>query len=170
VLSGPVIAAFCGTPGTSTGPSHLLVWVQPPGPAQASALHVAGLAVDRPRLGLSAHNTTGAPPLESIALTLPNGLHFTADRRALVRGVHIAGAQTLTLRHGALVVALRTSRPEIGITVSAPALLETPRLLLIAPHDRAHRRSPRLRIRVDVTDAAGDRTSIRRSYGYGPTH
>jgi hypothetical protein len=131
---------------------------QVPGPPQTEGLHAAGLTRGRPRIGLSVHTASGAATLVSIALTQPRGLRFTATRRALCRGVRMTGGHALSLRHGSLVLTLRTGARKIALTVTGPTVVEAPRLILIARRDRAHRRLLRLRIHAVVTDTAGDRT------------
>ena len=101
-----------------------------------------------------------APALESIALTLSRGLRLATSYRALRRGIRVAGAHVLRLRHGTLIVTLATNRRRIALTVATPALLETPGLVLAAQGDRSRRQPLRLRIHAVATDSAGDRTAL----------
>ena len=128
-------------------------------PPKAGRGSITGLVSNRPRLQLKLTAGHPAPLIASLTITLPSGLRFSHDQKRLRAGIGIAGVRDLksVLRGGKLELSWTEGANPVLLTVHAPALIESDRLL----HDarrlaRGRNRSPRLQVTVRVGDFAAD--------------
>jgi hypothetical protein len=120
-----------------------------------------GVSTGRPRLSFEVAAAPGAPALRRIGVRLPAGLALARQPRALRAGIALRAAgrrlgSAARVLRGALsiVPAKPASRFEVGIT--APALRVTRAL---AARVRSGR-TPKLRVKLTVTDATGAVTHL----------
>jgi len=124
---------------------------------------VSGLSNGKPHLLIRVPARTGSNPIKSFTVILPSGLHFAQSLSQLRKGVSLAHRPkySLSLRHGQLVVVFKRPQRSVGLTISGPALTETPSLVKrvqaivkfnrTKPH--AKKKVLELRLGIRLTDA-----------------
>ncbi len=122
---------------------------------------LSGLRRGKPTLGLIVAAGTNAPKLRSLTIAPPAGLSFVrhrVHRRLRIEGVSIAHAKIrgLALRHGRLVVTLRSPALGVILKLGPKGLNESGKLR----RNVRRRRIRSLKLSVVVRDATGKTTDL----------
>jgi hypothetical protein len=102
-----------------------------PSPATQSQGRLTGVAARRPKLELSFVMGSSAPPIETITVSLPQGLAFSGSRKALEHTIVIRGAGAKKLRFAAgtrartLRVRLAAATTQAQVTIPSAAISVT---------------------------------------------
>ncbi len=166
VVSSPFTVSGCPgasppPPGTTTPPPG----TPTPHPLTGGRPHIgtagfSGLAHGHPTLRFTL-TANGSPRLRSITIALPAGLSFVQHRRhgrLYVNGVALtgAGASSLVVRHGRLVITLRRPVTRLAVTIHPAALKESTQLRAAVKRHRVKR----LRLSIVAIDASGRHTTV----------
>jgi hypothetical protein len=161
VVSAPFTVAGCtSSPGGGSGPGSGPK-PSPNGRAGIVTGAVSGLASGHPVLGFRLTAGKNAK-LKSFTVKLPRGLSFVRHRvhgRLKLLDVALKGAKlkSLSLKHGALLVTLRTPVNTLSAKIGSRALKESSALRSAARHHKLKR----LQLTVVLTNAAGKRTTSK---------
>ena len=135
------VSDAAGTTGQTS-----FAWTVQANPTVSHVL-LSGVGASRPKLSFTVNAGRGAPQMKTLSVTLPRGLTFTRSRTTV--SVTGAGGRhlkfTVSLRHGAVVIKLRRTSPQLHVTVSYPRLQDTGSL--------AAHHSARMNLTVRATDA-----------------
>jgi hypothetical protein len=154
VVSAPFTVAGCsgsqGTTGSGPGPNP-----SPNGRAGIVSGAVSGLASGHPALSFKLTAGKNAK-LKSFTVKLPRGLSFVRHRvhgHLKLLGVALKGAKikSLSLKHGALLVTLRSPVNTLSAKIGSRALKESAALKSAAKHHRLKR----LQLTVLLANTAG---------------
>ncbi|HEY5189184.1 MAG TPA: protease pro-enzyme activation domain-containing protein [Solirubrobacteraceae bacterium] len=129
------------------------------GQPTAAGVRLSGVSQRRPRLSFTMHAGLFAPSLRSVSITVPGGLSFARQGRAVTAGLTVKAGRTrvgyrASVRHGVLTVRLRRTTGAIFVAVATPTLSAS---LSLAAQAR-RRRTLQVRIGLVATDAAGGST------------
>jgi hypothetical protein len=143
--------------GTGTSAQTTFAWTIQ-GKPTISHVSLGGVRAARPTLKFTLTAGRDAPALKDVSVTLPRGLHFSRSRAK----ISVTGRTRrhlrfrAFLRHGSLVLQLRTARQQLHVTISYPRLRSTGSLSAqVSRH-----RTARLTVTVHVTDSAALATKL----------
>ncbi|HEX3690508.1 MAG TPA: hypothetical protein VHV28_12470 [Solirubrobacteraceae bacterium] len=148
------IAGCTASSGGGTSPSS-------GGGPRLSGASATGLASGHPSLSFRVRAAKGAAKLKALTVELPRGLSVITHRagaKLAIGGVRVrrGAVRSLSLLHGHLVIALRRAVSAVTVTLSGPALKESPAL-----RSEARRRTLKhLALGVIAENAKGRRTTI----------
>ncbi len=138
---------------TNAGSTQFTWTVVEPGLPTIPGFSFGGVGRDKPNLSFRIRAGTDAPPLRSVAITLPRGLRFARRGRRLERGVAVRArrARYTLRRHGAtLTITFGSGVTAATITLTRPALTAS-----AAEVTKAHRNKLRkVRLYIKATDTA----------------
>ena len=154
-MNVPARFTVAGCPSSSNGAASGT------GAVRVSAPAAQGLASGHPTLSFRVTVARRAAKLRALTVTLPRGLSLAihgARGRAWIRGVKVRAAalSALSLSHGKLVIRFKHAVAGVTVTLTGPALTESPALRAQAKR----RHIGRLTLRVLALNARGRRTTI----------
>jgi hypothetical protein len=144
-----------GAPGSSSGTGSK------GGKPRVDGTSASGLTTGKPSLVFQVVSGRGAGKLSALTVELPRGLRFVRHRvhgKLAVQGVSLAGAKlkSVALRHGQLVITLRSAVSNVIVSLSGRALAESGSLRSQA---RRHKLKS-LKLTVLVKDSRGTQTKV----------
>ncbi len=114
---------------TNAGGTSFTWSIAPPpvGKPKASGAKISGLGKGNPKLTFTLSAGANAPPLKSVAITLPKGLSFATKVKTLDKGITLkSGKKKLTftakVKKGALSLAFKAATGSASVTLAKPAI------------------------------------------------
>jgi hypothetical protein len=149
---------------------HVFTETAPAGVPSASHAALTGLAIKKPELAFKVAAGSNAPPIKTLAVSLPRGLSITANRKQLANDLVVtdSGKYTFSASQEELVVTVSKPVRGLSLTIRAGALSESKTLLnrvrqvlnynQVTKHHA--KRELTVHIGVRVTDAARASTRL----------
>ena len=165
-LFGPFTghSAYCATdPAASTSRT-----ITVPAPASASHASISGVAARKPKLAFPVAAGEYAAPLRKIAVTLPHGLSFSAQKQRLAAGITIKGANGKRLKltgrvsHGVLTITLAAAAAKAQVTIAHPGISAGESLASKVRRSLSgkHSKPVKLTFKLRLTDSSGRSTIL----------
>jgi hypothetical protein len=134
------------------------VWMAPaPGSLTVTSSSLGGLTRGNPRLGLAASTPAHSPQIMSLAITLPSGLSFAEDRKALKSNVNVNGSKPRLATRATRILVLRFQHAvaKTKLVIRPGALVESSQMLAATKR----KRNSQVRVTLAATETNGTQIS-----------